>query len=260
MRLAAFQMVAKAGDVGANLALIEEAAAEAKRRGADIMVAPELATTGYGAGDIIRDLAEGTGGPQVSRLAVIAAERGIAIVAGFAERAGERIYNSAAFVAPNGLRAVYRKCQLYGAYERALFAPGNAAPAVIEFAGLKVGMLICFDVEFPEAARALAVAGADVILVPTAQPDGADAVFISERVVPVRAFENGIALVYADHAGADGNFSYAGRSCIAMPDGKDAARAGSSGAAVVVADYEPSRYAHARAANPYLAERRTDLF
>ena len=104
------------------------------------------------------------------------------------------------------------------------------------------------------------MAGADLVLVPTAQPDTPDAPFIAERIVPVRAFENGIAIVYADHAGADERFAYAGRSCIVMPDGVDAARAGPTGSALIFADYEPARYDATRAANPYLADRRGDLY
>ncbi len=95
MRLAAFQMVARMGDVAANLAMIADAAAEASRRGAALLVAPELATTGYGAGDLIRSLAEPADGPQVASIARMAAVNNITVVAGFAERVGERIYNSA---------------------------------------------------------------------------------------------------------------------------------------------------------------------
>jgi predicted amidohydrolase len=75
----------------------------------------------------------------------------------------------------------------------------------------------------------------------------------------VRAFENGIAIVYADHAGADSRCTYAGRSVIAMPDGTDAARAPASGSHVIAAEYDPAGYSAARNANPYLSDRRTDL-
>ena len=78
--------------------------------------------------------------------------------------------------------------------------------------------------------------------------------------MPVRAFENGIAIVYADHAGSDERFAYAGRSCIALPDGTDGARASTAGSAVIVADYELSNFASSRSANPYVADRRIDLF
>ena len=131
---------------------------------------------------------------------------------------------------------------------------------VMKTGGMRAGLLICFDVEFPEYTRRLALAGAEIALVPTAQPDNEYAPFIADKIVPVRAFENGIAIVYADHAGKDERFAYAGRSCIVMPDGSDAARAGPTGAAVIVADYEPAAYDKDRAENPYLADRRTDLF
>jgi predicted amidohydrolase len=260
MRLAAFQMVARKGDVAKNLAMIGEAAAEASGRGATLLVAPELATTAYGSGDLIRSLAEPADGPQVAALSKMATANGITIVAGFAERAGERIYNSALLVEPSGGRAIYRKCHLYGDYERRLFTPGDVAPRIFELGGMKIGILICYDVEFPEAVRHLALAGAELVLVPTAQPDTPDAPFIAEKVVPVRAFENGIAIVYADHAGSDGRFAYAGRSSIALPDGSDGARAPANGSAIIVADYDPANFAASRSANPYLVDRRTDLF
>ena len=260
MRIAAFQMIARAGDVAGNLAAIADAARQAKAQGADILVAPELATTGYGAGEAIRDLAEPADGRQVGRLAEIAAELGMAIVAGFPERADGKIYNAAALVTPNRERFVYRKCHLYGEYERGLFAPGDRPSGIVAFRGLKLAVLICYDIEFPEIVRHLALAGADVLLVPTAQSTKWDSTFIAEKIVPVRAFENGIAIVYADHAGADARCTYAGLSAIVMPDGADAARAGPSEAAVIVADYDPSRYVETRASNPYLADRRLDLF
>jgi predicted amidohydrolase len=259
MRLAAFQMVSQVCDVAANLKMIEAAVVEAKAKGAALMVAPELATTGYGAKDAIRDLAEPADGGQASALAQMAVTHGVAIVAGFPESADGVIYNSAIFAMPDGARTIYRKCQLYGRYEHALFEPGDAAPKLTTFGGLRFGVLICYDVEFPELVRHLALAGADVVLAPTAQPDTPDAPFIAGKVVPVRAFENGIAIVYADHAGADGRFGYAGRSCIALPDGTDAARAAPTGSEVIIADYDPAAFIAARTANPYLKDRRTDL-
>jgi predicted amidohydrolase len=260
MRIAAMQMVARKGDVAANLAMIADAAAEAAKRGAALLVALELATTAYGSGDRIRSLAEPADGAQVNALADMARQNNIALVAGFAERAGDLVYNSAALVTPEGGREVFRKCHLYGDYERKLFTPGDRPPRIFELGGLKLGILICYDVEFPEAVRHLACAGADLIAVPTAQPDTPDAPFIAERVLQVRSFENSIAIVYADHAGGDERFTYAGRSGITLPDGSDAARAPASGPALLVADYEPEEFAHCRAANPYLRDRRLDLF
>ena len=258
MRIAAFQMKANPGDVAGNLARIDAAAAEAGSRGTDILVAPELAVPGYGAGDAFSQLAEPANGAQVSALRDSAMRHAIAIVAGFAERDGGHIYNSAVLADPAGRSSVYRKRNLYGAYEKTHFAAGAAAPSLFDTAGIRVGMLICYDVEFPECVRALALAGAELVLVPTALPEGPHADFIAEKMVPVRAFENQIAIAYANYAGGDRRFTYAGHSCIVMPDGADAARATATEPALIFADYEPAVFAASRAANSYLADLRDE--
>jgi predicted amidohydrolase len=189
MRLAAFQMVAAKADVAANLSMIESALVEAKARGAELLVAPELATIGYGAKDAIRALAQSADTGQAAALAAMAVRHGVALVAGLPERVGDAIYNSAIFASPEGEYAIYRKCQLWGRYEHALFQPGDALPRLITYRGLRFGMLICFDVEFPELVRHLALAGAEVVLVPTAQPDTPDAPFIAAKSCRCRAFE-----------------------------------------------------------------------
>ena len=260
MRIAAYQMVVRPGEVWVNLALIGKAAAAAKERGADILVAPELALTGYGTGDAIRELADDAEGPQVALLSRIAAEKGLTVVAGFAERKGKAIYNSAALVDPFGRKIIYRKCHLYGDYERSLFTPGDAPPRAVIWGKAMLGVLICYDVEFPEAVRKLASDGARLIAAPTALPESEHAAFIAGKMVPVRAFENQVAVVYANQAGADSKFSYAGRSCIALPDGSEGASADTTGSVVLVADYNPDLYAESGTVNSYLADRRTDLF
>ena len=254
MRIAVLQMKPAPGDVAGNLARIDAAAKEAKGRGADVIVAPELAVPGYGAGDALRDLAEPTDGAQVRSLRDSARRHAIAVVAGFAERNGSQIYNSAAAIDAGGQAAFYRKQYLYGAYEKAIFVAGDGPGTIIDIAGMRAGVLICYDVEFPECVRALARLGAEAVLVPTALPEGEDSAFIAERVVPVRAFENQIALAYANYAGSDQRFDYAGRSCIAMPDGSDAARAPVSEPALIFADYISADYTGSRAENAYLEE------
>ena len=98
MRIALLQLQAEAGNVAANLAAIDRAAREAKAEGAALLIAPELAVTGYGAGDAITALAEPRDGQQVAALRDSARKNGIAILAGFAERDGDTVYNSAVFV------------------------------------------------------------------------------------------------------------------------------------------------------------------
>lgn len=256
MRIAVLQMQAVAGDVTANLARIAAAASEASGKGANLLVAPELAVTGYGAGDALRDLAEPADGGQVRALAAIADAAGLSVIAGFAERAGDAIHNSAALVGHGATPAVYRKSHLYGDYERALFVPGEPVATIATVGGLRVGMLICYDVEFPENARRLAVAGAAVVAAPTAVPRGRYSSMIAERVIPVRAFENQIFVAYADHHGRDPLFTYAGLSQIAAPDGTTLASAPADGDALLIADIDPADYAHSRAENTYLRDLR----
>lgn len=256
MRIAALQMQAAAGDPAANLARIERAADEAAEKGAAILVAPELAVTGYGAGDAITRLAEPADGPTARSLAAIARKAGIAIVAGFAERAGDTTYNSALFVDGAGTAAVYRKSHLYGDYERALFRPERPTAGIIEFRGLKLGLLICYDVEFPENVRRLAKAGVEAVLVPTALPAGDHAALIAQKMIPVRAFENQIFVAYVNHCGADERFAYAGLSGIAAPDGTLLAKAGAQKEALLLAKVEPLDYRASAAQNTYLADLR----
>ncbi|MEO3430978.1 carbon-nitrogen hydrolase family protein [Pelagibius sp. CAU 1746] len=256
MKAALLQMQAATGAVEANLQTIEEAAAQAAAQGAELLIAPELATTGYGAGEAIRDLAEPAAGPQVARLASIAARHGLAVAAGFAERDGDDVFNSLAMAAPGLAPAVYRKTHLYGDYERALFTPGEVRPAIADWGGLKLGFLICYDVEFPENVRRLAEAGAEVIVVPTALPEGPYAGFIATQVVPVRAFENQIFVIYANHAGRDARFGYAGLSCIAAPDGRCLAASDGNEPALLFAEIDPAAYEESRRANSYLADLR----
>jgi len=255
-RIAALQMIAAEGDVEKNLARIERAASDAAAKGAALLVTPELAVTGYGAGDAIVKLAEPVGGAVAERLSAIAKSTGVALVVGFAERDGQGVYNSALFT--DGARtSVYRKSHLYGPYERGLFEPGEAVAAVIEHAGMKFGLLICYDVEFPENVRRLAQAGVEAVLVPTALPASGHDELIARKMIPVRAFENQIFVAYVDHAGRDSRFAYAGLSGIAAPDGTMLAEAGVAGEALLVADLVPADYAVSAAANTYLADLRT---
>ena len=123
MKIAALQMQAASGDVEANIARIEAAAKDAAAEGAKLLVAPELAVTGYGAGEAFPALTSPASGWILDRLSAIARENELAIIAGFAEQDGPATYNSALFTDGIGTIAVYRKSHLYGDYERQWFAP-----------------------------------------------------------------------------------------------------------------------------------------
>ncbi|MGV8936519.1 MAG: carbon-nitrogen hydrolase family protein [Allorhizobium sp.] len=259
MRVALLQMQPVAGDVDDNMEKIGKAAAAASAIRATVLVAPELATTGYALGPLFKAVAEARDGLIVTALKALSVRHGVSICAGFPERDGNVIYNSAVLVRPDGRCEFYRKAHLYGDAEREAFSPGTASPQVFDLDGIRTAMMICYDVEFPEYVRTLALAGAELILVPTAQPGEAIFRRVADLMVPVRALENGIFIVYADLCGKEGPVDYCGRSVIVGPDGDDIARAG-SGETLLVADLDPSEYELVRAQNPYLAERRPELY
>jgi 5-aminopentanamidase len=253
IRLSALQMQTAGPDTAANLARIETSAREAAEAGATLLVTPELGITSYGGGEKIRALAEPAGGAIAARLAGIARETGVALVAGFAEKAGDAVYNSAIYTDGSGKPSVYRKSHLYGEYERGLFTPEKPSTCLLSHRGMTLGMLICYDVEFPENVRRLALAGAEMILVPTATPKGASGTFIAEKMIPVRAFENQIFIAYVNNIGRDGDFDYAGKSVIAAPDGTALAAAGLAEQLLTV-NIEPELYARSRSENTYLRD------
>ncbi|MGE6785827.1 carbon-nitrogen hydrolase family protein [Ensifer adhaerens] len=254
MKLAALQMQSAAGDVAANLDRIARAAAEAAAQGATLLLTPELGVTGYGAGEALTALAEAPDGAIVQRLKAISAETGIALIAGFAERDGSDVYNSAVYVDGDAAPVVYRKSHLYGDYERSIFRAPQPSTRLFQHRGVTCGMLICYDVEFPENVRRLALAGAEAVLVPTALPAGWSGSFIAEHMIQTRAFENQVFVAYINHHGSDPLFSYAGLSRIAAPDGQLLARAGSGEEAMLLVDIDPKTYAISRLENTYLGD------
>ncbi|OJF97853.1 carbon-nitrogen hydrolase family protein [Pararhizobium antarcticum] len=252
--LAALQMQSIGGDVEANLARIAVAAQEAAEAGASLLVTPELCITGYGAGDVIADLAEPADGPIVQQLQSLSTRTGLAIIAGFAERADGVVFNSAVHVDGNVQPTVYRKSHLYGDYERSLFEPGRPETRLFHHRGVTCGMLICYDVEFPENVRRLAQAGAEAILVPTALPAGWSGTFITDHMIQTRAFENQVFVAYINHCGADARFSFAGLSRIAAPDGSLLASSGAHGEHLMIADIRPEHFLISKAENTYLKD------
>lgn len=259
MRIALLQMQAALGDIDGNLKTIEQAAAASVAAEVSLLVSPELSVTGYGLGEMIKTIAQPRDGEIVSHLQGLADRSGLAICAGFPERDGADIYNTAVVVQPGRSAEFYRKCHLYGLMEKAVFRPSDAAPHVFDLGGLKAGLLICYDVEFPEMARHLALAGADLLIVPTALPASPNNRRVSEMMVPSRAMENQVFVAYADLCGRDALFDYEGCSVIAAPDGDILARAG-RGQALLFADLDMQAYADCKAELPYLSERRPELY
>ncbi|WP_204328107.1 carbon-nitrogen hydrolase family protein [Streptomyces aureoverticillatus] len=258
LRTALLQSSGRPGSVAANLKVIEEAAERAAAAGARLLVTPEMFLTGYAIGDDVPRLAEPADGEAADAIADIAARHGLAVAYGYPERADEQVFNSVQLIGPDGARlANYRKTHLFGGFERDHFTPGEKTVVQAELDGMRIGLMICYDVEFPENVRAHALAGTDLLLVPTAQMHPFQ--FVAESVVPVRAFENQMYVAYVNRVGPEGEFEFVGLSALAGPDGVARARAG-RGEELVFADADPAFLAASREANPYLSDRRPGLY
>lgn len=252
MKIAILQMASVLGDLKANLRNIISAAKEASANAAELLIVPELALTGYGAGDDLKEKALAANCEDLNELCSASRKLNIAIVVGYSERAEGKHFNSATIIANGEILANYRKCQLWADYEKSYFKAGAPSSIIAEYNGLRIGMLICYDVEFPERVRALARAGVDLIAVPTATEASYVATFIAQKVIPVRAFENQVFIAYVNHHANDGKFNYAGLSCVAAPDGAILVQAPAEGEALLFADIEPEKYQHLKAELPYL--------
>lgn len=261
MRIAVFQGPVEGGSVARNLERLAAVAAEAAGQGAGLLVCPEMFLTGYNIGAAaVRRLAEPVAGPSAEAAAGIARRHRLALLYGYPEAGADgRVYNAALLLGADGaVLANHRKTHLFGPDERDAFVPGDGPPAVAEVGGVRVGVLICYDVEFPENVRLLALQGVGLVAVPTALMEPYE--FVARTMVPTRAYENQVFLAYANRCGREGDLAYHGLSCIVGPDGRDLARAPAEGEALIVAELDRGLLEDSRRLNPYLADRRPALY
>jgi predicted amidohydrolase len=230
MKLALWQGVSPHSDIDIALDQAERALRAASALGAAALVLPELWLPGYNQPDMARQALTRDSAP-LTRLAKAAQAAGCALVTGYAERAGDRLYNSAIAFGPQGeTLAHYRKIQLYGPREQSLFTPGDhfvTFPLQAETAAI----LICYDVEFAPHVKTLADRGVTLILVPTAnmQPF----THVIRHTVPAMAANHGVTIAYANYCGTEGELTYLGGSLIAGPHGEVLAQAGETPALLI---------------------------
>ena len=229
--LAMFQGAAYPRDVQKNLVVMKEQVLKAKKAGAQIIVFPELFLTGYCLeAEDMKSVAQESNGKAYQELSALAKETGLAILYGYPESVptlddGVKIYNSAQLIDKDGKSLVnYRKVHLwideYG-YEK-VFTKADGFSDVVECCGLKIGVLICYDVEFPESVRTLALRGANVVFVPTASSENCMDK-ITKFIIPARAYENTVHMAYANNTGT----IFAGKSICCSPLGDVLASGGS---------------------------------
>jgi len=232
-----------------RLERLEAALAQPGARGLDLVACPELYMSGYFVHHRINERAEPSDGPFARRVGEVARRAKCAVVYGYPERDGDGVYNAVLCAGSDGrVLANHRKNMLPYDYEERYFRRGDR-PTTFEVNGWKVGLLICYEVEFPEPVRWYAQAGCELVVAPTALTE--DWPVVAHRVIPSRAFENGVYLAYANHAGTEDGNRYLGASVIASPYGEDLARAGGV-ETLVSARLERPEIARARARLPFL--------
>jgi predicted amidohydrolase len=238
-KIAAVQMDCCLGEKAANLDRVGRKLREAAGHGARLIVFPECALTGYGF-DGKEDAwphAETLPGPATERLAADCRELGTWAVCGLLERDGDRLFNACALVGPDGFVAGYRKVHLPCMGIDRFATPGDRPFAVHDLGGLRLGMNICYDGSFPEAARVLTLLGADLIVLPTNWPTGARAAC---HLPEARALENHVYYLAVNRVGEERGFRFVGRSRLIDYRGEVVAAAGDA-EGTVFAEVEPEK-------------------
>ncbi|MBE9475752.1 MAG: carbon-nitrogen hydrolase family protein [Proteobacteria bacterium] len=248
MKLAVFQSAGGGLSVQTRLTKLGDALAQTD---CDLMICPELYLSGYNVGDAVGQVADTQSAGFLEQAAALAKSSKTALVIGYPEQVDGVVYNSALLLDDAGHpRANHRKLAIPPGFEEGHFTAGNTM-TLFDYMGLKCAILICYDAEFPENVRKAAQMGAQLVIVPTAL--NVNWPVVADKVMPTRAFENGVWLAYANHAGVENGLEYYGHSCIVTPTGGDAARAGQAEEILLVEiDVEAVKIAQNRL--PYLKD------
>lgn len=261
MRVGYLQFCPRFGEVEGNLGRVLSLLGEKE---AHLWVLPELFSTGYQfvSRAEVRELAEPVpDGPTTQALTSWAQERGCYIAYGLAELAGEKLYNSAALVGPEGLLFLYRKAHLFYR-EKEFFTPGDTPFGVVNVKGVPVGLMVCFDHLFPEAARTLALKGAQII----AHPANLVLPGVAQLTMRVRALENRVFTVTANRIGEESRagerLKFTGQSQIVSPRGEVLASSGEEAEEAVTVEIDPAAALDKDITflNNLFSDRRVDLY
>ena len=245
-KIAGVQMDIAFQDSAQNLARMEAKLNETAENGALLTVFPECAVSGYcfESLDEARPFAEPIPGPSTEQMVAVCRRLKVFAVFGLLEADGERIFNACTLVGPDGVVGNYRKVHLPYLGIDMFTTPGDRPFAVHDAGGLRVGMNICYDGAFPEAARVMALQGADLIVLPTNWPPGSECT--SDFVINARALENHVYYAAVNRVGSERGFRFVGKSKICEPNGTVIDEAQHEDEAILYAevDVERSRNKH----------------
>lgn len=238
-KVAGVQMDIALADAETNLARVEKLSETAVSEGAQLVVFPECTLTGYCFDSLAeaQKVAQSIDGTHVQRAIEIAKQNNTHIVIGMLESADDgAVYNSAVLVNGEGVVGVYRKTHLPFLGVDRFTTPGGRADQIFDVGGLRVGMNICYDCSFPESARVLALAGADIVVLPTNWPPGSGRV--SDLIPNTRALENNVYFMSVNRIGTEKGFDFIGKSKICDPLGGDIQFADHNNEAVLYAEID----------------------
>jgi len=240
-KIAAVQMDCHLADRPRNLEVLRARLSQSAGEGARLVIFPECALTGYAfeSKDEAWPHAETLPGPSTDVLLADCRRLGVWAVVGLLERDGDLLFNAAALLGPDGQVESYRKVHRPCLGVDRFTAPGDRPFAVHDLGGLRLGMNICYDGSFPEAARVLALLGADLIVLPTNWPDGARRT--ADYLVSARALENGVYYAAVNRVGTEGGFHFIGRSQIADCNGDLLAVSSGDSEEILCAELNPER-------------------
>lgn len=240
-KVAAVQMDIVLGDLPGNLGRMRERLSETSAAGAMLTVFPECALSGYCYDSLeeARQFGVTMAGPEVQAMVEACREDNVFCVFGLLETDGPHLYNSLALTGPQGLVGSYRKLHLPFLGVDRFTTPGDRPLAVHDIRGLRVGMNICYDLVFPEAARVLALEGADLIVLPTNWPPGAECT--ADCLVSARGLENKVYYLAVNRVGEERGYRFIGRSKISDPSGELLDAAQDTAPAILYADIDVER-------------------
>jgi 5-aminopentanamidase len=266
VRLALVQMDPKIGDTKSNVASCRRAAQIAAEENCALAVFPECALTGYCFDSLeeAREAAIYRDGDALQELCRIAAETNLYLVVGYLERTPLGVANSVSALGPDGIVAHYQKTHLPFLGADRFTEAGRQPFRVHDVAGIRVGLLICYDASFPEASRLLALGGADLILLPTNWPEEAEEK--TQWLPNTRAYENVVYFASVNRIGEERGFRFHGRSRVCDPTGRTIVDAPADAEAILVCDVDPRRSREKRIVRrdgywvDRIAGRREDLY
>jgi predicted amidohydrolase len=263
VNVALAQISCKVGDKKHNINTMKKNIKQAKEKGANLVIFPELSLTGYLSRDLVYELAEPIPGPSIHSLEEIAKKENMHIVFGMpeqSEKAHAVLYNTAVLLGPNGMIGKYRKTHLptHSVFEeKRYFRLGYEAP-VFETEIGKMGLTICYDIFFPEICRLLRLKGAQFIICISASPAGRSRFF--EVFTAARALENTVFLAYVNLVGVENGLQFWGGSRIIAPDGSILAKAKYDEEDLVTGTIDYTDLERAEAFVPTLRDLRPELF